>query len=185
MGQIIVFAWTSIDGVFDADLMNEWWDPFDSVDRQRVIQETYADSDAFLMGRITYELLAPFWSTLPDDAMAGVAGTLANTRKYVATTRGVEPKWKNTTPLAMAAGDITASVRDLKQRSREIVVIGSAALVGSLLSAGLVDELKMLVQPVIVGRGRRFFANGVHAQLNLVEAGRLDRGVALMRYASS
>lgn len=67
MGKLVVFEWMSLDGVFDAETMGEWWEPYDSDDRQRCIQDTYLHTDAFLMGRQTYEMLGPHWSSLGDD----------------------------------------------------------------------------------------------------------------------
>ncbi len=65
MGKLMVFEWMSLDGVFDADLMNEWWEPYDSAERQQSIQGVYLDTTAFLMGRRSYEMLAPHWSPWP------------------------------------------------------------------------------------------------------------------------
>lgn len=76
MGNVVAFEWLSGDGVFDADFMEEWFFPYDSPERRKFIKETYREANAFLMGRNTYEMLAPYWSQLPDEDMDGLAGVL-------------------------------------------------------------------------------------------------------------
>jgi dihydrofolate reductase len=100
LGKLIAFEWMSLDGVFDADSMPTWWDPYDSSDRQRCIQDVYERTDAFLMGRVTYEMLYPFWSGLPDDAMGGVAGKLNHTPKYMVSSHGGPAPWNDSTVIA-------------------------------------------------------------------------------------
>jgi dihydrofolate reductase len=69
MRKLVVKEWMTFDGVIDADTMDQWWAPLDSPERQVHIKEGFQRSDAYLLGRVTYELLAPNWSRLPNDAM--------------------------------------------------------------------------------------------------------------------
>ena len=73
----------TLDGVFDASLMPQWFFPFDSKSRQAAIRDSVMGSDAMLMGRVTYEMLMPYWSALADGEMDGVAGMLNHSPKYV------------------------------------------------------------------------------------------------------
>ena len=69
MRKLIVSAWISLDGIFDAELMNEWFNPFDSTARQDYIRDGILSADAFLFGRNTYQMLAPYWSSLKNNEM--------------------------------------------------------------------------------------------------------------------
>ena len=128
MGKLMVFEWMSLDGVFDADLMDEWWEPYDSAERQQSIQGVYLDTTAFLMGRRTYEMLAPHWSSMADDEMGGVAGKLNNTPKFVVCGNALEASWQNST-VVPGGKDVQRAIAQIKDDHGETAVIGSAALV--------------------------------------------------------
>lgn len=182
MGTLVVFEWMSLNGVFDADTMSEWWEPYDSEDRRRRILQTYSHADALLMGRVTYEMLAPYWSQLGDDEMSGLPGTLNNTHKYVVSSRPPGTSWQNSTVIGDRGGDIMAAVEKVRQERAETVCIGSGTLVTSLMQAGLVDEYKFLVQPVIAGRGKRLFTEDLSAMMRLVASQEVDHGVLFLHY---
>jgi dihydrofolate reductase len=185
MGNLIAFEWMSLDGVFDAETMPDWWEPYDSAERQQCIQDVYLHTDAFLMGRTTYEMLFPYWSKLGDEEMGGVAGKLNNTPKCVVSSHRIEADWKNSELIHGSGEDVVNEVRHLKGDRGEIVVIGSATLVQALMAAELVDEFKFLVQPVIAGNGKRFFRDGMNARLQLVESRQLEKGVHFLHYANT
>src|SRR5208337_715668 len=67
--KLVVSEWVTLDGVFDANTMEQWFNPYDSINRQKYIKETVLKVDAFLFGRTTYEMLAPYWSSLKDDVI--------------------------------------------------------------------------------------------------------------------
>jgi hypothetical protein len=71
MRKIVVKRWMTLDGVFDADTMDQWWNPFDNAERQNSILELYSRGDVYLLGRTTYEMLWPFWSAQTDDEGPG------------------------------------------------------------------------------------------------------------------
>jgi dihydrofolate reductase len=82
MRKIVVSAWVTLDGVFDADTMEQWFNPYDSNERQAYIKAGILACDAILLGRVTYEMLAPYWSALKNNEM-GVADKLNSVPKYV------------------------------------------------------------------------------------------------------
>ena len=86
MRKLIVSAWITLDGVFDADTMNEWFIPYDSVERQNYIREGVLAADLILLGRTTYEMLAPYWSSLKNNEM-GIAAKLNSVPKAVVSSK--------------------------------------------------------------------------------------------------
>jgi len=181
MRKLIVSAWISLDGVFDATLMNEWFNPFDSDSRQAYIRDGILSADAILFGRKTYEMLAPYWSSLKNNEM-GVADKLNSVAKYVASTTLKTADWNNTTIIGK---DLVAEITSLKQQpGSEIQIEGSAELVASLAKAGLIDEYRLLGHPIIMGKGQNFFTEGFYAnQLSLVKTELLDKGVIALYYS--
>ena len=185
MGKLIAFEWMSLNGVFDADTMDEWWAPYDSSDRQQCIQDVYLHTDAFLMGRVTYEMLAPYWSQLADDEQGGVAGKLNQAQKHVVSSRPPRAAWQNSAVVSEPGKDVEAAVRKVKDEHAETVIIGSGTLVTSLMRAGLIDEYKFLVQPVIAGGGKRLFTEDAPTGLRLAAVRELDQGVLFLHYQRS
>ncbi|HSW65771.1 MAG TPA: dihydrofolate reductase family protein [Bacillota bacterium] len=180
MSTLTAFEWVSLDGVFDADFMDIWWEPYDSTARQKVIVETYNQADAFLMGKDTYDFLAPAWSQLPDAAMGGVAGKLAHTPKFIVSDSDLAAGWGDQTKLD---GDAIKEVKKLKKEFGQVTIIGSAVLAKSLAEAGLIDGYKLLINPAIVGSGRRFFADGMQTGLKLDVVRKIDHGVLEVAYS--
>jgi dihydrofolate reductase len=180
MRRIIVLERITVDGIFDAAGMAEWDFPYDSEGRVAVIAGGIQASDAYLLGRTTYEMLAPGWSALKNNEY-GVADKLNSMVTYVVSSSPLEFEWGNTTVLR---GDAVEEVGKLKrQPGGDILVHGSAKLVESLLAAGLVDELQLLVHPVVMGGGARLFNDTEHtAKLELVEARPVGLDVVLLRY---
>jgi len=185
MGKLIAFEWMSLNGVFDADTMNEWWVPYNNSDRQHCIQDVYLHTDAFLMGRVTYEMLAPHWSQLADEEQGGVAGKLNHTQKYVVSGRPLATPWQNSVVTSGHGEDVNAAIEKVKDEQAETVIIGSGMLVTSLMQASLIDEYKFLVQPIIAGRGKRLFTDNVPTGLRLITTRELDQGVLFLHYQRS
>ena len=173
----------TLDGVFDADIMDQWFIPYDSEARQKYIREGILACDALLLGRVTYEMLAPYWSSLKKNEM-GIADKLNSVPKYVVSSTLKKAKWHNST---IIKGNIVEEISRLKhQPGNEIQIEGSATLVQSLMEADLVDEYRFLVHPVIMGRGKRFFKDGMHLSgLKLVKTQTLDSGVILLCYEAA
>jgi dihydrofolate reductase len=180
MRRLVVSAWLTLDGVFDADLMGEWFAPFDSVSRQEYIREGILACDALLFGRITYEMLAPHWSALQNNEM-GVAAKLNSAPKFVVSSTLVNADWNNS---VVISENVVAEITKLKEHpGREIQIEGSAKLVSFLAAAGLIDEYRLLVHPIIMGKGKSFFLPGMDSgALQLTHSQTLDKGVVLLCY---
>ncbi|MDB5135117.1 MAG: dihydrofolate reductase [Mucilaginibacter sp.] len=183
MRKLVVSAWITLDGVFDADLMEEWFSPFDSESRQNYIRDGILACDALMFGRKTYEMLAPYWSSLKNNEM-GVAGKLNSAPKYVISSTLKNADWNNST---IISENIKEEITRLKQQpGTEIQIEGSANLVQSLMEADLIDEYRFLVHPIIMGSGKSFFKEGMHTKgLKLIKTEQLDKGVIALYYEVS
>lgn len=179
MRKLIITEWLSLDGIFDADYMNKWWMPFDSESRQKYIQETINNCGIMLYGRHTYEMLYPYWSSF-DDNEQGVSDQLSNCRKYVVSSTLETADWQNTT---IVNEGWLETIKALKTQPGEYILVqGSGSLIKPLLDAGLVDELRLLVNPAIVGEGRRLFPGGIAADFSQVTAQSFQKSVMLLTY---
>lgn len=149
----------------------------------RIVTDWIGDVDAFLFGRRTYDNFARDWPKMnnPDDP---IAARLNGLPKYVASRSLTEAGREPTTILA---GDVAARVAGLKrQPGRELQIHGSACLAASLLADGLIDEVRLMVAPVVVGSGRRLFpGNGVQAGLRLPSSETTPSGVVSQVYEST
>ena len=144
------------------------------------ITESYQRADAFLFGRRTYELFAGYWGVM-DRGTHPIADALNSTPKYLASTTITDPEWADTTVLA---GDLAAAIGELKAKpGGELQVHGSGRLVRWLLEKDLVDEMNLLIGPVVVGQGTRLFPdNGPDIALDLVESRAFPKGITLQVY---
>jgi dihydrofolate reductase len=179
MRKIWVKVWMTLDGVFDADTMADWWFPTNSDERMKYITEEYSTGDVYLLGRRTYEMLWPGWSQMTTGD--GPGPHLNRMKKYVVSTTLTEAPWKESTIIRK---NVVEELTKLKQQSgRDIIIDGSATLVHSLMGTGLIDEYRLLVLPFIVGRGRRFFPEGMPlAKMRLVDSTMHDFGALSLIY---
>jgi dihydrofolate reductase len=145
------------------------------------ITQTYQRADAFLFGRQTFEVFAASWGVIEEMRVHPIGVALNETPKYVASTTLTEPRWANTTVLS---GDLAAAIRDLKAKpGGELQVHGSGALIRWLLENNLVDEITLLIVPVVLGQGTRLFpAAGPDLALDLVESRADAKGVTIQVY---
>jgi dihydrofolate reductase len=133
-------------------------------------------SDALLLGRKTYEGFAQAWPSMTGGGW--YADRMNSLPKYVATSTLDKAEWNNST---IVKGDVSKEVAKLKQQPGEdILIFGSAALVNGLLQHKLIDELRLLVHPVVLGRGKRLFAEGSPVGLEAVEAKVFGSGIVLL-----
>lgn len=161
-----------------------WVIPLTGSEEMDHITEVYGSATAFLFGRQTYEIFARSWGTVPE-MMASPIGEVLNGRpKYVVSTTLENPQWTGTSVLT---GDVAAAIRDLKaQKEGDLVVPGSGALVRWLLANGLVDQLDLLIYPVIVGQGTRLFPeSGPDMALDLLTSRSTSRGISINTYRTS
>jgi dihydrofolate reductase len=157
-----------------------WALPLFSDEAAAYLDQVFQRADAFLFGRRTYEIFAGYWG-LMDDPGNPIATALNARPKYVATTTLTDPKWADTTVLS---GDVAAAIRELKATpGGELQVHGSGNLIRWLLDNQLVDEITLLVYPVVVGQGTRLFPDtGPDAALELVDSRSTPTGVTIQVY---
>ena len=153
-----------------------------------LINETYRRADAFLFGRRTYELFAGYWgaeqrarAAAEDPDNNPITASLNTKPKYLASTTLTDPQWANTTLLS---GDLAAAIEDLKATpGGELQVHGSGTLVRWLLENDLVDEMTLIVVPVVLGQGARLFpADGPDIALDRIESRADSKGVTIQVY---
>ena len=145
------------------------------------ITQTYQRADAFLFGRRTYEIFAGSWGAIEEMRAHPIGVALNETPKYVASTTLTDPQWADTTVLS---GDLAAAIVELKARpGGELQVHGSGALTRWLLENDLVDEMNLLIVPVVLGQGTRLFPDtGPDIALNLVESRTDTKGITIQVY---
>lgn len=185
MGTIVVSEFVSLDMVMEAPggepgyAHSGWVFPYQDGDQMVYkLDETLA-ADALLLGRRTYESFAGAWPEREDGQ--GFARKMNTMPKYVVTSSAAPLEWNNSTALGGAPEE---SVRKLKADvDGEILVAGSRTLVHALLRAGLVDELRLMVFPVVLGSGARVFPDSAEKMsLELVDDRRYHSGVQVLTY---
>ena len=168
-------------GAFD---LGGWLVPFADEDMGRQVVAWFETADAFLLGRRTYEIFASHWPRVTDENDP-VASRLNHLPKYVATRTLDKGGWEATTLLkGEAEGGLVAEIRELTQRpGRDLQVHGSANLIQTLTAHDLVDEYRLFVYPVVLGRGKRLFEPGVTpSTLRHVDTKTTGAGVTVHTY---
>ena len=184
MGQIVVTEFVSLDGVMEdpggaENFKHGGWSfkisRGDEGDKFK-LDETFA-SEALLLGRVTYEGFAEAWPSRDGE----FADKFNNMPKYVVSSTLAEPEWNNSTVLN---GDIVEEVGKLRgELDGDIVVHGSAMLVQTLLEHDLVDQLRLMVFPVVLGGGKRLFGDTSDTKpLRLVDSKVVGDGVTILIY---
>jgi dihydrofolate reductase len=161
-----------------------WAIPLFDSEAASFLDQVFQRADAFLFGRRTYEIFAGSWGTGSWGANQGdnpISVALNARPKYVASTTLTDPQWADTTVLS---GDVAAAIGELKARpAGELQVHGSGDLVRWLLDNRLVDEITLLVYPLVVGQGTRLFPDtGPDAALDLVESRPTPSGITIQVY---
>jgi dihydrofolate reductase len=149
---------------------------------QKWVMESVTGAGGYLLGRRTYEIFAAYWPNAPEEEQV-IAEPLNTKPKYVASTTLSEPlEWQNSTLLQ---GDVAEAVAALKQEDGEDVhVIGSTQLVQTLIEHDLIDEFRVMIDPLVVGGGKRFFRDdGTLRALRLVDSQVTSTGAILATYA--
>jgi dihydrofolate reductase len=158
-----------------------WAPPLVDDETGEYLNRAYDGADAFLLGRRTYEIFVGYWGAFEDPSTSPIAAALNSRPKYVASTSLTDPAWASTTVLA---GDLAASVRELKaQRDGSLLVPGSGALVRWLLANDLVDQIDLVMYPVVIGQGTRLFPeSGPDLALELIYSHATSGGLTIQSY---
>ncbi|MPZ67811.1 MAG: dihydrofolate reductase [Pseudonocardiaceae bacterium] len=158
-----------------------WTTPHFDNETATFVNQVYQRADAFLLGRRTYEIFAGSWGAMADPGGNPVAVALNTRPKYVASTTLTDPRWADTTVLS---SEVAAAVGELRaEPGGELQVHGSGSLIRWLLDKDLVDEINLLIFPVVVGQGTRLFPDtGPDTALELVESRATPSGVMIQVY---
>jgi len=189
VGRIVVTEFVSLDGVMEDPGGAEGYEHGgwsfqvsrgDEGDKFKL--DELVDAEAQLLGRVTYEGFAKAWPSITDEA--GFAEKMNSMPKYVVSSTLTNPEWQNTTVLS---GDVAEEVSRLKQEvDGNILVAGSARLVQALIDHDLVDELRLMVYPVVLGSGKRLFGKTSDKKaLRLADSKVVGDGVQILVYESA
>nr|WSW57683.1 dihydrofolate reductase family protein [Streptomyces sp. NBC_00998] len=183
MRKITAGLFISLDGVVAEP--QTWHFPYYNDQMGAAVMGDIQSSDTFLFGRTTYEAFAEAWPEREraGGEDAGLAKDFGDTRKVVVSSHALEFTWRNSEQLE---GDFLDGVKALKAEDsdRPIAVTGSVSLVRQLLAAGLLDELRLLVHPIVLGEGLRLFAEGEGPYpLELLKSESFTTGVMHLLYA--
>jgi len=179
MRKVVAAEFLSLDGVMESP--EKWHFAYFDDEMGQAVGEGFEASDALLMGRVLYEEWAAFWPQ-QDPEENPVAARMNSVSKYVVSTTLEEPlQWNNA---SLIGENVAEEISELKRLpGKDIVISGSGALVRSLLEYGLIDELKLMVHPVIVGSGKRLFEEGgTQTALELVDSKTFSTGVVYLTY---
>jgi dihydrofolate reductase len=180
--RLVITQNITLDGVIEA--VDDWFSPQDSRgdtgDVTAELQTMMATEAALLVGRVTFESFRAYWPKQTEDK-TGITDHLNRVPKYVVSSSLKEPLWENTRIVAKSPVE---AVRELKAKSGgDLGVTGSITLCHALIEAGLVDEYRLFVYPVVLGRGRRLFRDGVRVDgLSLTKSKAFVSGLSLLTY---
>ncbi len=186
--RLTVTTFLSLDGVYQSPGAPDedgtgyeyggWTAPYGDENSGKFITSNFANADAFLLGRKTYEIFAGYWPRVTDPDHP-IAAPLNSLPKYVVTSTLTSLDWNNSTPVT---GDLADEVGKLKERpGNELQVHGSGQLVQALITHGLVDELRLMIFPVILGTGKQLFPREpVAAAMRVADSQTTGTGVMLL-----
>ena len=180
MRTIVAGLFISLDGVFESP--DKWHFPYFNDEMGEAVGAQMAESDAMLLGRVTYQEFAGYWPH-QNGTENDFADVMNNTPKFiVSSTLDRVDDWQNST---LIKGNVAEELTKLKQQpGKNIGITGSGTLVRTLLRDGLLDELRLLVHPIVVGSGKRLFPDGIdQTPLKLVESKTFSTGVLSLTYA--
>ncbi|MGH8803138.1 MAG: dihydrofolate reductase family protein [Polaromonas sp.] len=186
--KLVLSCYTSLDGVIqdpvgmeNSDLGN-WTGAFNrGPEGDHVMHEELMAADIVLLGRTTYDGFAAVWPSVDDPA--GFGRKINSMRKYVASNTIKQAEWANTSVLS---GDVISAVRKLKSESGgDILIYGSAGLVHTLMPHSVIDEVRMMIYPVVLGRGTRLFPANYTSTFELKQVKPLGSGIVRAEYLFS
>ena len=180
MRKVGAWLYVSLDGVMESP--ERWAPPYFTDEMWTLAGSGMAESDTLLLGRRTYQEFAAYWPSQASDVQ--FADYLNNTPKLIVSRTLREVGWRNS---RLIKGDVVQELTKLKQQpGKNITILGSATLVRSLLRNGLLDELGLMIFPVVLSAGRRLFENDVdQIALKLVQARTFGTGVVGVTYETT
>jgi dihydrofolate reductase len=175
--RVVATEYVSLDGVFEEP--GQWSGPFFNDEAAEFKLAELQASDALLLGRKTYEGFAAAWPSMTDEA--GFAEKMNTMRKYVVSTTLDRVEWPGS---RLIKGDLAAEVRRLKQEpGKDLLLSGSAQLFNALMQANLIDQYRFMLHPVVLGKGRRLFGEGVQEKsLQLTQTKPFRSGIVILEY---
>ncbi len=177
MGKIIAVEYLTLDGVFENPA---WTGPYFDETVGAFQGAAMQWADALLMGRVTYDGMSVAWPAMGDDPSNG--GDIMNSiGKYVPTSTLTEPTWNAT----FLPGDVVTAVTELKAGAENLLIYGSGQLSETLRAAGLIDEYRLLICPVILGEGRKLFTDAGPSEFTVVENKTAPSGMVLLSLAAA
>ncbi|MGF2949733.1 dihydrofolate reductase family protein [Microbacterium alcoholitolerans] len=192
-GRIIIDLFTTLDGVAQAPggpeedpsdgfAFGGWQAPLPSEAVGRSVSEGMQTLDALLLGRHTYDIFAGYWPQHTTGPEGWIGRLFDEVPKYVASRDAdIQLEWQGSTRVG---ADLASEIAELREKHRDVHVIGSVDLVQTLLADALYDELQLWVYPVVLGQGKKVFPDGAApGNLRLIDAKAGDGGVVLLRYA--
>jgi dihydrofolate reductase len=179
MRKVASWLFISLDGVVESP--NEWqFDVFDD-DMIAELASTTEAEDAMLMGRVSYQEWASYWPTSTDEPYAS---HINNMPKYVVSRTLDDVEWGKWEKPTLIKGDLATEINKLKQQPGKVISVGgSPTLVRSLIQEDLLDELKLMIHPVVVGKGKRLFTEDLDLQRwKLIDSKVTGTGVVIVTY---
>ena len=177
MRKVIVSTYTTLDGRVDE--LQDWTIPYNSEAAVEYHTDLLKNSDGLLLGRKTYQIFAAIWP--PKSGELPYIDKMNSMAKYVASTTLTDLGWTNS---HLIEGDAADGVAKLKQQpGQDLVMYGCHDLMHTLLASDLIDEYRILVHPVLLGKGRTFFNDGAkQVNLKLVDSAVMSSGLAVLAY---
>jgi dihydrofolate reductase len=181
--RIIATDYMSLDGVIQDPVgmegsgLGDWTGPFSrGPDGDKFKHDELAEADALLFGRLTYDGFAAVWPTVEGE----FAQRMNSLPKYVASRSLKSAAWNNTTIIGR---DLVGEAKALKaEPGRDVLIYGSASIVHALMPHRLVDEYRLMIYPIVLGRGKRLFPSGTQSVMTLAECRTFNDGIVLLRY---
>jgi dihydrofolate reductase len=175
--RLVATEYLTLDGVMEEP--GEWSFDFWSDESAKFKFDELFASDAQLLGRVTYEGFAKAWPTMEDEG--GFADRMNNMPKFVVSNTLKDPSWNNTRVLK---GNIVEEIKTLKQQpGRDLLLAGSARLFSTLMQHNLIDEYRFMIHPVVLGKGKRLFADGGDKTiLKLTDKKSFGSGITVLSY---
>ncbi len=174
MRKVIASEHMTLDGVME---VAEWKTPYLTDEGMAMAHKLLFESDALLLGRVTYQWLSQAWFKSKDET--GFANRMNSLPKFVASRTLHDLEWNAT----LIKGDVAEEVLKLKNLpGQHLLIYGSGVLVQYLMQHNLIDEYRLTIYPVVLGQGKRLFGNGINATLQLVESKALASGVVVQTY---